>query len=134
MIKSKKKIEIFFSGGTPVCRLGAHTLSHYTFFNGSDMVLYLCQISAYCVKWKFKSRGQKWYWFRYDFFPAFQVCFLGRIVYIKNASDVLFWHGAFCPHILNVSNNISESPYIHHTSILMLYNVARIHILIRNVY
>ncbi len=46
-----------FSCGTRVCRLGAHTLSHYTFFSGSDMVLYLCKISACCVKRKCKSRG-----------------------------------------------------------------------------
>ena len=37
--------------------MGAHTLSHYTFFNGSDMVLYLCKISACYVKWKCKSKG-----------------------------------------------------------------------------
>ncbi len=62
-----------------------------------------------------------------------KIC-ISIFVDIKNAWDVLLWHGAFCPHILNVSNNVSESPYIHHTSILMLYNVARLHILIQNVY
>ena len=58
---SKKKFlsKHFFSCGTRVCRLGAHTLSHYTFFSGSDMVLYLCKISACCVKRKCKSRGGK---------------------------------------------------------------------------
>ncbi len=79
MIKSKKKIEIFFSGGTPVCRLGARTLSHYTFFNGSDMVLYLCQISAYCVKWKFKSRGKNGIDLGTTFFQRFKYVFLGGL-------------------------------------------------------
>ena len=46
-----------FSCGTCVCRVGAHTLSHYTFFVGSDMVPYLCKISACCVERKCKSRG-----------------------------------------------------------------------------
>ena len=50
-------VKKFFSCGTRVCRVGAHTLSHYTFFSGSDMVLYLCKISACCVKRKCKSKG-----------------------------------------------------------------------------
>ena len=59
-----------FSCGYPVCRLGAHTLSHYTFFSRSDMVLYLCKISASYVKWKCKSRGVK-------LSPSFYMTFLG---------------------------------------------------------
>ena len=49
---SQKKILVkkIFSCGTRVCRLGAHTLSHYTFLRGPDRVLYLCKISASYVE------------------------------------------------------------------------------------
>ena len=49
--------ENFCSCGYPVCRLDAHTLSHYTFLRTSDMVLYHCKVSAAYVKWKCKSKG-----------------------------------------------------------------------------
>ncbi len=39
IFKNEKLIEIFFSCENPVCRLGAHSLSHYTFFSDSNMVL-----------------------------------------------------------------------------------------------
>ena len=56
--KKKFFVKKIFSCGTRVCRVGAHTLSHYTFFRGSDMVLYRCKISACCVKRTCKSRGE----------------------------------------------------------------------------
>ena len=66
--KNKKKVEFFFSCGNPVCRLGAHTLSHYTFMRGSDMGLYHCKVSSSYVKWKCKSRG-------WNLVPVFaQIC------------------------------------------------------------
>ena len=63
-----------------MCRLGAHTLSHYTFFSGSDMVLYLCKISACCVKRKCKSRGGKKKQYLYELFSAFHIYHASKIV------------------------------------------------------
>ena len=60
MIFPKKKfVQKYFSCRNRMCRLCAHTLSHYTFLRGYYMVLYHCKVSRSYVKWKWSSTEVK---------------------------------------------------------------------------